>query len=284
MQKKKTYGKLNTQNLTGIRPTVEALLGLKTTRAADFDVKPVERVLTLAKLKFGERQQRVIDCDRVFIYNPDAVASWVFDSHISIFRPLTSRAGLTCDMLAMEPPVTPVCFASMYSGKNPEEHGIRSYKKPVLKVNTLFDDLAAAGKKVAIICTAGDSIAEIFKERNVDYFIYEKTAHCNMKALELILEDRHDMIVLYNGNYDAVMHKKGPESKAALQALRENVGTFCEIHDAIEKHWTGHNTVLAFAPDHGCHKKLFGRGDHGKNIPEDMNIKHFYSFIQKKED
>ncbi|MBR4411315.1 MAG: hypothetical protein IKT31_08335, partial [Firmicutes bacterium] len=142
----------------------------------------------------------------------------------------------------------------------------------------------AAGKKVAIICTAGDSIAEIFKDRNVDYFIYEKTEHCNMKAQELILEDRHDMIVLYNGNYDAVMHKKGPESKASLQALRENVGTFCEIHDAIEKHWTGHNTVLAFAPDHGCHKKLFGRGDHGKYIPEDMNIKHFYSFIQKKED
>lgn len=284
MKKHNREKTFHTLDLTSIRPTVEALLGLKTTRATDFDVKPVERVLTLAKLKFGERQQRVIDCDRVFIYNPDAVASWIVDSHISIFRPLTSKAGLTCDMLAMEPPVTPVCFASMYSGKKPEEHGIRSYKKPVLTVNTIFDDLTATGKKVAIICTAGDSIAEIFKERNVDYFIYEKAEHCNMKALELILEDLHDLIVLYNGNYDAVMHKKGPESKASLQVLRENVETFCEIHDAIEKHWTDHNTVLAFAPDHGCHKKLFGRGDHGKHIPEDMNIKHFYSFIQKKED
>ena len=284
MKKEVKSAEFNTMDLTSIRPTVEALLGLKTTRATDFDVKPVERVLTMAKLKFGERKQRVIDCDRVFFYNPDAVASWVYENHISIFRPLTSRAGLTCDMLAMEPSVTPVCFGSMYSGKTPAEHGIREYTKPVLKVNTVFDDLAAAGLKVAIVCTAGDSIAEIFKERSVDYSIYDKVEHCNMKALELIEADRHDMIVLYNGNYDEVMHKKGPESRQALQALRENVGTFCQIHDAIEKHWNNHNTVLAFAPDHGCHKRLFGKGDHGKTIPEDMNIKHFYSFICRKED
>lgn len=284
MQKKRNHDRINALNLTSIRPTVEALLGLKTTRATDFDVKPVERVLTLAKLKFGERQQRVIDCDRVFIYNPEAIASWVFDNHISIFRPLTSRAGLTCDMAAVEPTIAPACFASMYTGKMPQEHGIRSYKKQVLQANTIFDDLAAAGKKAAVICTAGDSIAELFSDSKADCFLYEKTEHCNMKAMELILEDQYDMIVLYNGSYDAVMHKKGPESKAGLQALRENVASFCEIHDSIVKHWTGHNTVMAFAPDHGCHKKLFGRGDHGKNTPEDMNIKHFYSFIQKKED
>lgn len=274
----------NTLDLTSIRPTVEALLGLKTTRATDFDVKPVERVLTLAKLKFGEKRQRVIDCDRVFLYHPDAVASWVYEKHISIFRPLSSRAGLTCDMVSVAPPLTPVCFASIYSGLQPKEHGIRTYEKPVLKVNTVFDDLAAAGLKVAVICTAGDSIAEIFQERNVDYYIYEKMEHCNMKAMELIEKDCHDLIVLYNGNYDDAMHKKGPESKAALQALRENVDTFCQIHDAVEKHWTGHNTVLAFAPDHGCHKTIFGRGNHGKKTPEDMNIKHFYSFLHRKEE
>lgn len=275
------YNKLD---LTSIRPTIEALLGLKTTRTTDFDVKPVERVLTLAKLKFGERQQRVIDCDRVIIYNPDAIASWVFERHISIFRPLTGRAGLSCNMLSMDPPVTPVCFASMYTGMQPEEHGIRSYVKPILKVNTVFDDLAAAGKKVAIVCTAGDSIAELFRERDIDYYIYEKLEHCNLKALELIEQDRHDLIVLYNGNYDTVMHKKGPESRPSLQALRENVAVFCQLHDAVKKHWTSHNTVLAFAPDHGCHKKLFGRGDHGKHTPEDMNIKHFYSFINREEE
>ena len=187
-------------------------------------------------------------------------------------------------MAAMEPSVSPACVASMYSGKTPQEHGIRSYKKQTLQVNTIFDDLAAAGKRAAIVCAAGDSAAELFKDRNVDCFVYEKAEHCNMKALELVLEDQHDLIVLYSGNYDEVMHKKGPESKAALQALRETVGTFCEIHDAVEKYWTGHNTVLAFAPGHGCHKKFFGRGDHGKATADDMNIKHFYSFIHKKED
>lgn len=283
MNRKKKQDEFNTMNLTGIRPAVEALLGLKTTRASDFDVKPVERVLTMAKLKFGERQQRVIDCDRVFLYHPEGVASWVFENHISIFRPLTSRAGLTCDMAAMDPPLAPVCLASMYSGKEPEKHGVLSGRKPV-QINTVFDDLAAAGKRAAVICTVGDPAAQLFRDRNVDCFVYDKREHCNMKALELILEDRHDLIVLYNGNYNAVTHRRGPESRAALQTLRENVAEFCEIHDAIKKHWTGHNTVLGFAPDHGCHKKLFGRGGHGTRTAEDMNIKHFYSFLTKKEE
>ena len=283
MQSKRKKDNFNTINLTGIRPAAETLLGLKTTRASDFDVKPVERVLTMAKLKFGERQQRVIDCDRVFLYHPEGIASWIFENHISIFRPLTSRAGLTCDMAAMNPPLAPICLTSMYSGKEPEEHGIVSVGKPV-QLNTIFDDLAAAGKKSAVICTVGDPAAELFKSRNVDCFIYDKREHCNMKAKELIIEDRHDLIVLYNGNYNAVAHRKGPESRAALQVLRENVAEFCELHDAIKKHWTGHNTVLGFAPDHGCHKKLFGRGGHGTRTAEDMNIKHFYSFLTKKEE
>ena len=111
----------------------------------------------------------------------------------------------------MFPPVTPVCFASMYSGLEPQHHGIMKYEKPVLKVNTVFDDLSAAGKRVAIVCTAGDSIAEIFKERPIDYYIYDDHNLCNLKAMELIEQDRHDMIVLYNGNYDWAIHRFRPE-------------------------------------------------------------------------
>ena len=150
-------------NLTAVRPTIEALLGLKTTRETDYTVRPVEKVLTMAKLKFGEREQRVIDCDRVFMYNPDAIGEWMVEKHPEIFDPLMKKVDLSENLSSMFPPVTPVCFASMYSGLEPEQHGIMKYEKPVLKVNTVFEDLAAAGKKVAIVCTAGDSIAEIFK-------------------------------------------------------------------------------------------------------------------------
>ena len=271
-------------DLTAMRSTIEALLGLKTTRATDYSVKPIERVLTMAKLKFGERQQRVIDCDRVFVYNPDAIGEWIMEKHPDHFREAMMRTDLTENLSAVYPPVTPVCFASMYSGMTPEEHGIRKYEKPVLKVNTLFDDLAAAGKKVAIVCTAGDSIAEIFKERDIDYYIYEDRHLCNLKALELIEEDRHDLIVLYNGNYDWAMHRFGPEGRRSMKELSENVDTFCKIHDAIEKQWKNHNTVLFFSPDHGCHRSLLPPGKHGARIPKDMNIRHLYSFLCREND
>ena len=271
-------------NLTAVRPTIEALLGLKTTRETDYTVKPLERVLTMAKLKFGEREQRVIDCDRVFMYNPDAIGEWMVDKHPEIFGPLMKRADLSENLNSMIPPVTPVCFASMYSGMEPREHGITKYEKPVLKVNTVFDDLAAKEKKVAIVCTAGDSIAEIFKERPIDYYIYDDHNLCNLKALELIEKDQHDMIVLYNGNYDWAMHRFRPEGKRSLKELRANVDTYCRLYDAIGKHWKEHNAVLFFSPDHGCHNGFLPPGNHGKNIPKDMDVRHFYSFFAGKKD
>ena len=272
------------QNLTAVRPTIEALLGLKTTRETDYTVKPFERVLTMAKLKFGEREQRVIDCDRVFMYNPDAIGEWMVEKHPEIFVPLMEKVDLSENMSSMFPPVTPVCFASMYSGLEPEQHGIMKYEKPVLKVNTVFEDLAAAGKKAAIICTAGDSIAEIFKERPIDYFIYDDHNLCNLKALELIEQDEHDLIVLYNGNYDWAIHRFRPEGRRSLKELRANIETYCKLCDAIRKHWKTHNTVLFFSPDHGCHNSILPPGNHGKNIPKDMNIRHFYSFFAGKKD
>ena len=53
--------------------------------------------------------------------------------------------------MSMVPPVTPVCFASMYSGLLPEKHGIKEYIKPVLKCRTVFDVVSEKGKKCAIV-------------------------------------------------------------------------------------------------------------------------------------
>ena len=148
----------------------------------------------------------------------------------------------------MFPPVTPVCFASMYSGLEPQHHGIMKYEKPVLKVNTVYDD------------------------HNL----------CNLKAMELIEQDRHDMIVLYNGNYDWAIHRFRPEGKRSLKELRANIDTCCKLCDAILKHWKIRNTALFFSPDHGCHNSILPPGNHGKDIPEDMNIRHFCSFFAGK--
>lgn len=219
------------------------------------------------------------ECDRVFMYNPDAIAEWIYEAYRESFAPITKEATLNLEMLSVYPPVTPVCFASMYSGLEPDKHGITSYTKPILKCTTIFDVLPAEGKKCAIVSTAKDSISEIFLKRNVDYFIYKTKEECNTKALNLIKEDKYDLIVLYNGNYDWAMHRFSPEGKRSIKELKENIDTYCRLREEIKTHWKCHKAALAFAPDHGCHRLYKILGTHGERIAKDMNIRHFWTII-----
>ena len=220
-------------------------------------------------------------CDRVVMYNPDAIALWIYKKYYKkYFARLEQNTDLILPMLSVFPPVTPVCFGSMYSGLQPAVHGIQSYTKPVLRCETVFDRLIAAGKKAAIVSTEGDSISLIFLERQMDYFIYKTVKECNDKAAELIKKDEYDLIVLYNTDYDYWMHRSSPTGIPAKNALRKNVAEYLALKDLIQKEWQGkHKTALAFAPDHGCHRWLGLLGTHGIDAPCDMNTVHGWSFI-----
>ena len=233
--------------------------------------------------KMGERIDEIASLgpvERIVMYNPDAIAQWVHEHYRTIFQPMEREDTLSIEMLSMVPPVTPVCFASMYTGLLPAVHGIRTYEKPVLKARTIFDVLPEKGKKVAIVSTEGDSISKIFLGRSVDYFIYKTKEECNEKALSLIDEDRHDLMVLYNGDYDWSMHRFSPTGKRSVRALEENVATYVALRDRMEKKWKGKKSALAFAPDHGCHRYLGFLGNHGDNVPSDMNIRHFWTILK----
>lgn len=262
---------MNEYSITQIAATIDALLDVKCHSGA---AQPIQEVLEAAKIHFNGKQ-----CDRVFMYNPDAIALWVYEKYAQKFAQLEQKVQLTSKATTVFPPVTPVCFASMYSGFEPKKHGIQKYAKPVLAVDTAFDDLPRAGRRAAIVSTQGDSISRIFLNRNIDYFIYKTKEECNEKALELIERDEHALIVLYNGDYDHWMHRFGPEGKRPLRALDENIGTFLDVHKAISKAWKSHSTALFFAPDHGCHAKFRLFGTHGINEPCDMQTVHFTSFI-----
>lgn len=275
-------GGFNENEILRVRSTVENLIGAGQQEVPGYERKVCDDVIAGAAERFGTREDGTPDCDRIFIFNPDAIGSWIYEKYREKFMPLVQRADIAVDMLSVFPPLTPVCFASMYSGLAPSEHGIQRYVKPTLKADTIFDYLPLKKYRVAIVCTSGDSIAEIFKGREVDYFIYDSIKMCNDKAFELIERDEHDMIVLYNGNYDWAMHRFGPEGKRSMLELEKNIAVFCELHDFISEKWTEHNTTLMFAADHGCHRQLLPPGSHGKNIEKDMNIKHFYSFLCRK--
>ena len=262
----------NSLRLTKTAATIAKILGV--TPSETFD-SSCDIMLEKAKIAFEGK-----NADRVFIYNPDAIALWLFQKYTSLFKDAVLRTDIQIPVLSVMPSVTPVCFASMYTGVMPENHGIKKYEKPVLETQTIFDLLISAGKKCAIVSTDGDSISKIFLEREMDYYIYETHEECNKKALELIKEDIYDFIVLYNGNYDATMHRFGPESNESIDALKENIETFSKIYDAIRDNWKGHRTMLGFCPDHGCHEIDGKLGSHGLDMEEDMNIIHMFSFIK----
>ena len=270
--------------ITQVASTVLTLLGAETGSASASAnpqtstemAQPIPDVLSKAQEKFGGKK-----CDRVVMYNPDAIALWIYEKYYKkYFSRLEANADLMLPMRSVFPPVTPACFGSMYSGLQPAVHGIQSYTKPVLKCDTVFDRLIAAGKKAAIVSTKGDSISLIFLERDMDYFIYKTVKECNAKAAELIKKDEYDLIVLYNTDYDYWMHRSSPTGLPAKNALKKNVAEYIALKEFIQSEWKGkHRTALAFAPDHGCHRWLGLLGTHGINEPCDMNTVHLWSFI-----
>lgn len=256
--------------ITGVAATILQMMGLP---VAD----EIERPLLPLTEKWKNKT-----ADRVFLYNPDAVALWLYQKYTQLLTPVIANTQSALPLLSVMPSVTPVCFASMYTGLMPEKHGIRKYEKPVLQVKTLFDYLIESGKRPAIVSTSNDSISRIFLEREMDYFIYDSMQQVNEKALQLIAEDKYDVIVVYNGNYDSRMHKAGPESEEALHELADNAASFAKFAEAIRTHWIHHNTFYGFMPDHGCHAIDGDCGSHGLDMAEDMNIIHFYSFNEKQ--
>lgn len=253
--------------LTGVAASVCNALGVDKPKQA---AEPIE---VLTKLTEGK------GVDRVLMYNPDAVALWIFEKYTHLFTPVMLGSDVTLPLQTVMPSVTPVCFATMYTGAEPEIHGIQSYTKPVVKTDSVFDALIRAGKKPCIVSTGNDSMSKIFLEREMDYFIVETPDEANEKAIELIKEDKYDLIAVYNGNYDGTMHRHAPEGEESIEALKHNVNAFATLRKAIEENWKNHKTLIGFAPDHGCHEIDGGCGSHGLYMPEDMNIIHFYGII-----
>lgn len=238
----------------------------------------VPALTAYAKTVFGQEK-----ADRVFMYNPDAIGQWIYEKYPSLFTEADAQIDLKVPYCTVMPSVTPVCFGTMYTGAQPAVHGIRRYEKPVITIDTLFDALIRAGKKPVILSYDTSSMGLIFKNRPMDYFVFDTIEQVNAKAAELIAEDKYDFYAVYNGNYDALMHKYGPESLEALAEAKANARLFGMFAEMIKAHWQDHNTLMAFAMDHGCHEIDHGAGSHGLDMPEDLNIVHLYKALARKQ-
>ena len=204
---------------------------------------------------------------------------YIFQKYFKWYEKVYRHADICVPYRSPMKSVTPVCFATMYTGALPEVHGIKVYKKPVLTVDTLFDALVRSGKRVAIVAVKGSSIASIFLNRDLDYNILPPDTDdylVESTVLELLNENKHDFIVAYGHDYDAEEHKSGPESPASLGELKKQIEIFDRLCTKAREVWRNCRTLIAFAPDHGAHLCANGKGSHGEEIPEDLNILHFY--------
>lgn len=261
----------NSVQLTQTAATITQTMGLEKPKFAG---EPIEQVLAMVRnhSKSGRAQ-------KVLIYNPDAVAQWLYQKYTYLYTPVMERTQMAIPMLAAFPPVTPVCFATMFSGAKPEVHGIQKYIKKLVTIDTLFDALPRQGIRTALVARDDSSMGLIFTGRPITYFNTEPSdEEATQRGLQLLRENEHDVVVVYNMDYDDSIHDTEPESERSIEALKRHIRDFARLVDCAKEVWRDYDMLFLFAPDHGIHKTIFGNGDHYCDIPEDMNILHFYGF------
>jgi len=252
--------------IMSITPTLSRLLGIAAPALSDAPV--LGEVLAAA----GGRP-----VDKCLVFAPDALGADLWDFHASDFAPVLAHAPLRVALRSVVPPKTPVCFASMFTGAPPAAHGITHYVRPVLSCDTWFDALLRAGKRVAIVAVRNSSMDLIFRNRPMDYFSEAYDGEVAQRTIDLVTRGEHDVVAVYQQEYDDLLHKTTPRSPECLQAMRNHVQSFLKIAAAAARGWRSFRYVLTFSPDHGAHAEPeTGRGDHSADIHEDMDIYHCF--------
>lgn len=219
--------------------------------------------------------------EKILIYNPDAIGMWLFQKYTERFEPVFRHTNMGVPVCTVLPSVTPVCFGTMYTGAAPESHGITKYEKHVISSESLFDSLVKAGKKTAVAAVENSSMAVIFGGRDIDYYILPYDGEVNDKAEELIKNSDYDVIVVYNQEYDDVMHRTFPESESSLGAMERHISSFDRLCEAAKEGWRNYDALVCWATDHGIHTGENGHGTHGCDVEEDLNVMHFFGAVPR---
>ena len=254
--------------IASVTPTLAALMGVEPPGLSS--AAPVEELL-------GEAGRKDIDLiERCLVYCPDAVGTAAIEENPSLFGPLRVAAPVGVQLRSVFPPKTPVCFASMFTGAPPEVHGVQRYEQRVLECDTLFDALLRGGKRIAIATVKGSSMEVLFNGRGIDIYAEVDDQQVTARAVGLIEDDRHDLVIVYHQEYDDILHKMGLKSAEALSAIKRHVKAFKHLVEACHSGWSRYARMMLFAPDHGAHvHEATGTGDHGEDIPEDMEVTFF---------
>lgn len=214
---------------------------------------------------------------RCLVYCPDALGDHLWSRFPEQRSAIEQYCPHRVSLCAAFPPKTPVCFASVFTGASPDVHGIRRYEKPVLACETLFDVLVRSERKVAIVAVESSSIDLLFRNRPIDYFSEPYDPDVTARALEVLADDAHDLVVVYHQEYDDQVHQTQPFSESCIAAMNHHVESVATLIAAATDAWKGRPWAGVVAPDHGAHlDPETQRGDHGADVVEDMAVSHWY--------
>ncbi|MBR2508383.1 MAG: hypothetical protein IKB71_01415 [Lentisphaeria bacterium] len=259
-----------------LTPTVCELFNIP--EPADCGAVAVAPVIDQAARTIGEGKMQ-----KAVLFCCDAMGEHQREHFPEIFERIEKVAPFRIPSVSVMPSVTPVCYGTIFSGAAPAVHGIQKYEKPTLKIETLFDVFAAAGKNVAIVAMNNCSIDLIFRSRNVDYYSFRTDEQSFECTLELIRKNNYDLIVSYMTGYDAQQHKNGCFSAECTHEALLGAERFEQLAADMDKYYADYNRLLVFVPDHGGHVIADGTGTHGFDIPEDMLVSHYYRLKAKSE-
>ena len=259
------------RNVTAFTPTVCTLAGARI--PAQCQDTPLEAVLAEAEKQLGSGEK----IQKMLIFAPDACGIHLWERFPEKLPEVESVAPLRLPIKVVMPSVTPVCFASMYSGATPEIHGIREYAKPVLTVETIFNTFPEAKLKTAISAVNGCSIDTIFRKRPITYISTESDAESLQFTKQLMSNPAYDIVLNYATNYDHFAHATGPFGDKAIECFFTCIDYFRQCSEWVDTYWGNFNRLLVWCPDHGQHESTPGHGTHGSDMPEDLYVYHFYS-------
>lgn len=273
----------NSNSLARFAATMSRAMGIEPPACAEPEIDWVcEALSDLCKEGF----------DRVLIHNPDAVGMWLYEEHPDAFVPVLKHTNLTVPFKSPMPSYTPVCFGTMYTGAMPDKHGIQKYEQPIIQIDTFFEAVIRAGKKVAILSVERASMSKIFLGKGVDIYNCHSEAEIVAKAKELILADTYDVLCVYTFMFDTLNHRHGPYAKETVDALYTQGVYFDTLVSCAKRNWKKHNILFTFSPDHGVHLAPEGtlntkgkpiKGNHGTDSSQDLNILHFVGVAKRCE-
>ncbi len=214
----------------------------------------------------------------MLVYAPDALGRRLIEHHPMLHNNIQRCAPVELEIQSVFPPKTPICFTTMWTGAMPSVHGVVLPERKPFTGDTIFDAMVRAGKNPAIVTIRNSTNDVMFREREMDYFIEESDELVTARTLRLIESDKHDFILAYHQEYDDTLHgSSGPFSNECIAAFQRHVQTFEVLAHAVDQFWGKHNRALAFTPDHGGHiDDEQGCGTHGLDIPEDMDLYHYF--------